>query len=85
MVLVAEELLDALTIERPMAKKHPGRTGRPKSGADNKSVKFDRVLAGKAELIARDKGVTVAEYLNAIARAAIERDFNAIVKRTSDQ
>jgi hypothetical protein len=50
----------------PMAKK---------KARDDQAVKVDRHLVVKAQLIAKTRGVTVAEYLSELLRPHIEKDF----------
>jgi hypothetical protein len=64
------------TMERPMGRKRSA--GQP--ARDDIAVKFDRTLADKAKLVASRKGLTLAEYLTEMTRAAIERDFARVIK-----
>jgi len=66
--------------ERPtMAKR---KAGRPKtSDRDDVAVKIDRALVGMAKMVATAKGVTLAEYISAAARGAIEKDFAREMER----
>jgi hypothetical protein len=60
-----------------MAKK---RIGRPKSGRHDVSIKFDKVLAGRARLITQGRGITLAEYLSEITRPIIDRDYAKLMR-----
>ena len=62
--------------ERP---KHGGTrkgAGRPKSvERKDASVRIDRAVLGKIQWLAKDKGVTVSEYLTDLVRGPVEREF----------
>jgi hypothetical protein len=61
-----------------MAKK---QMGRPKSSErQDVSIKFDKILAGKARLIAQGRGVSMAEYLSEAARTTIDRDYARLMR-----
>ena len=61
-----------------MAKK---TMGRPKSSdRQDVSIKFDRVLAGRARLIAQGRGIPMAEYLSESARPIIDRDYAKLMR-----
>ena len=60
-----------------MAKK----MGRPKtSERSDVSVKYDKTLAGKARLIAKGRGITLAEYLTELTRTGIDRDYARLMR-----
>ena len=60
-----------------MAKK----MGRPKtSERQDVSIKFDKLLAGKALLIAKGRGISQAEYLTELCRAFIDRDYAKLMR-----
>lgn len=60
-----------------MAKK----MGRPKTSIRNDvSIKFDKVLAGKARLIAQGRGIPMAEYLSEAVRPIIDRDYAKLMR-----
>jgi hypothetical protein len=65
----------------PMAKKKHQDTPGPPTAA----VKIDRALAGKARLIATDKGIDMAEYLSESLRAVIERDWAKMIRRVGGE
>jgi len=63
-------------VERP---KHGGTragAGRPKS-PDRKegSVRIDRQLLGQAQMVAKRRGVSLADYLAGLLRGPVDRDF----------
>jgi hypothetical protein len=58
-----------------MGRKRPGQAKR-----DDVAVKIDRTLADKAKLVASRRGITLAEYLTELNRAAIERDFAKVIR-----
>ncbi len=61
-----------------MAKK---KMGRPKTSDRNDvSIKFDKVLAGKARLIAQGRGLTMAAYLTEMTQASIDRDYAKLMR-----
>jgi hypothetical protein len=70
------------TLERePMAK----AKGRPKrSERDDVTTKIDRYLVGKAHLIAKDRGISLAELLSEMLRAPVEKAYAQLV-RSMDQ
>lgn len=50
--------------------------GRPKKpGGEGTQVRIDADLASKAKYLAAQKGIPVAEYLSAILRPVLDRDF----------
>jgi hypothetical protein len=60
-----------------MAKK----MGRPKSSVRNDvSIKFDKILAGKARLISQARGIAMAEYLSEAVRPLIDRDYAKLMR-----
>lgn len=60
-----------------MAKK----AGRPKtSERDDVSVKVDRVIVGKAKLIAAHRGVTLAELLSESLRSPIDKAYGQMLR-----
>jgi hypothetical protein len=64
---------------RPMAKK---RTGRPKtSERDDGTARIDRAILAKAQMIARGRNITVAEYLSGLLQAPVDRDFFKEMKK----
>ena len=61
-----------------MAKK---KMGRPKSARADVSIKFDKALADKARIVSLRRGISMAEYLSELNRAAIERDYEQEVRK----
>jgi predicted HicB family RNase H-like nuclease len=53
------------------------------SGAEppTKAVKIDRALASKAQMIATDRGLSLADYISETLRGAVEKDWNKMVRR----
>jgi hypothetical protein len=57
------------------------KRGRPKaSERDDKSVKLDRTVVEQAQLVARARRVTLAEYLTELIRVPVERAYRQEVK-----
>ena len=54
--------------------------GRPKSDRRDASIKFDKLLADKSQMIAKAKGVSRAEYLSEMTRAAIDREYAKVMR-----
>jgi hypothetical protein len=50
-----------------------------------KAVKIDRALAGKAQMIATDKGMTLADYISEALRSVVEKDWGKMVRRVDDK
>lgn len=50
-----------------------------------KAVKIDRALAAKAQMIATDRGVTLADYISETLRGAVEKDWAKMVRRVGGQ
>jgi hypothetical protein len=62
-----------LTVELPRMAKRPGR---PKSSnRDDVTVKIDRTVKGKAELIATHRGVPLAELLSDLLQGPVDRAY----------
>ena len=49
---------------------------RPNPSRNDRTVKVDAVVVGMAEMCARKRGISLAEYLSEILRAPVGRDFN---------
>jgi hypothetical protein len=64
------------------------KMGRPKKTEGNepptKAVKIDRALAGKAQMIATDKGVSLADYISDAVRGVVEKDWGKMIRRVGD-
>ncbi len=56
------------------------KRGRPK-GTERRDamVKLDTILVGKAQMVAKARGTSVAEYLSEIIRSPVDRDFLAVM------
>jgi hypothetical protein len=56
--------------------------GRPKLSVRNdRTAKIDATILGRAEVVAKSKGITVAEYLSETLRGPVARDLAALTKR----
>lgn len=54
----------------------PKKVGRPAtSERDDVTVKIDRKVKSKAQYVADQRGIPLAEYLSEIVRPVAERDF----------
>jgi hypothetical protein len=66
----------------PECETMPKPKGRPKrSTRDDATTKIDRLLLGKAHLIAKEQGIPVAELLSEMVRGPIERAYDKLVLR----
>lgn len=65
-------------LEAAMAKKRMGRP--PSSDRVDVSIKFDKLLSRKAEMIARARGISRAEYLSEMTRPHIDRDYARLMR-----
>lgn len=60
--------------------------GRPKRSTRNDRVaRVDATILGWAEMVAKAKGVTVAEYLSETLRAPVARDFAKVMEQMKRQ
>lgn len=60
--------------------------GRPKKpGRDEGTTKLDRTLLGKAQLIARARGLSVAEFLGGLLEGPIEKAYGQLVREYTDK
>jgi hypothetical protein len=61
------------------------KMGRPKgsgkSGRKDRAVKVDAVVVGWAEMIAKARGITVAEYLSETLRKPVAKDFADVMAK----
>jgi len=62
----------------PMARKKKDTEG---NDPPTKAVKIDRALASKAQMIATDRGVNLADYISDTLRAVVEKDWAKMVRR----
>lgn len=53
--------------------------------APTTAIKIERSLAGKAKMIATDKGTSLADYVSEIIRATVERDWAKLIKKTGGE
>jgi hypothetical protein len=57
------------------------KRGRPKASKRRDAVvKLDVKIVGKAQMVAKAKGTSLAEYLSEIIRGPVDRDFLKIMK-----
>lgn len=57
------------------------KMGRPKtSERDDVSIKFDRKVSDRAQVVARARGISRAEYLSEMCRAQVDRDLAKLAK-----
>ncbi len=58
------------------------KRGRPRSSERRDAVvKLDVTIVGKAQMIAKARGTSVAEYLSEMIRGLVNRDFLVEMKR----
>jgi hypothetical protein len=58
------------------------KRGRPKGNKRRDAVvKLDIIIVGKAQMVAKAKGMSLAEYLSEIIRSPVDRDFLNIMKQ----
>jgi hypothetical protein len=61
-----------------MAKKR----GRPKASSRRDAVvKLDGIIVGKAQMVAKSQGISLAEYLSELLRELVDRDFLQLMKK----
>ena len=58
------------------------KRGRPRATKRRDAVvKLDVTIVGKAQMVAKANGTSVAEYLSELVRALVDRDFLKVMKR----
>jgi hypothetical protein len=58
------------------------KRGRPKGDKRRDAVvKLDMIIVGKAQMVAKARGTSLAEYLSEIIRGPVDRDFLGIMKQ----
>jgi hypothetical protein len=61
------------------------KMGRPKgsgkSGRKDRAVKVDAVIVGWAEMVAKARGTTLAEYLSETLRKPVAKDFADVMEK----
>lgn len=62
----------------------PPKMPKKKQRRDDQAVKLDRRLVAKAQLIAKVRGISVAEYLSELVRPHIEKDFPKALSSLND-
>ena len=50
-------------------------------GRKDRAVKVDAVVVGWAEMVAKARGITVAEYLSETLRKPVARDFADVMEK----
>lgn len=56
--------------------------GRPKrSSRNDRTARIDAVILGWAEMVAKAKGITVAEYLSETLRGPVAKDFAKVMEQ----
>ena len=62
------------------------KRGRPKgTGRRDAVVKLEVIIVGKAQMVAKARGTSVAEYISEIIRVPVDRDFLVIMKRIDSE
>ncbi len=62
------------------------KAGRPKKpGGEGKSVRIETELANKARVVALRRGVAMSDYLTALLRSPIERDYRKTLQELNDE
>jgi hypothetical protein len=56
------------------------KMGRPRSVRQDASIKFDKILLGRARHVAQARGIGIAEYLSELSRPLIDRDYRSLLK-----
>ena len=60
----------------------PARIGRPRTSERNDRVaRVDATILGWAEMVAKARGITVAEYISETLRAPVWRDFGDLARK----
>ncbi len=54
---------------------------KDKPKRDDKSAKLERILVERAQIIARTRGLSLAEYLSDLVRPGIKRDWPGALKK----
>jgi hypothetical protein len=56
--------------------------GRPKTSTRSDRVaRIDSVVLGWAEMVARARGISTAEYISETLRSPVQRDFAAVMEQ----
>ncbi len=70
----------AVAAEKP---KHGGKregSGRPRTERKDKAVKIDRVIADKAFVVAKARGITITEFLSDLFRGPVDKAYAQVVR-----
>ncbi len=63
----------------------PKPKGRPKrSERNDRTARVDATILGWAEMVAKAKGITVAEYLSETLRAPVAKDFGRLMEQMKE-
>ena len=58
------------------------KRGRPRAEKRRDAVvKLDVIIVGKAQMVAKAQGMSLAEYLSEILRSPVDRDFLDVMKK----
>ena len=57
------------------------RRGRPESDRNDVAVRIDRALAMKGRSVAKDRGITLAEYFSEMIRPHVNKDYLAMLRK----
>ena len=58
------------------------KRGRPRVGKRRDAVvKLDVTIVGKAQMVAKANGISLAEYLSEMLRGPVDRDFLKVMKQ----
>jgi len=61
------------------------KVGRKKRPIPARVVKLDADIVGSAEMLAKRSGLTVADYLSRILRPIVDREWNKMVRKASEE
>ena len=57
-----------------------GSKGKKGDGRDDVAVKIDRIVAGRAKILAGHRGVSLAEFVTELLRGPIDREYLKMMK-----
>jgi len=69
-------------VDNPMGR---AKKSEESSEPPTKAVKIDRALATKAQMIATDKGLSLADYISETLRGAVEKDWAKMIRRVGGE
>lgn len=70
------------TTEHPVMAKARGRPKR--SVRNDRTARIDATILGWAEMVARARGISVAEYLSETLRAPVAKDFVRVMEQMKE-